>query len=553
MDAVYLHPVMSGRSSWRLGPVLVLAALFGGSTRAEPAPVPDDATLEASGAVIGRIVVVAGDVFDTDDPTENKWPFRLANKVHPVTHDRVILQQLSFKPGDAYSRRVLDESERILRKSGYLYDAWIRPVRFENNTVDVEVRTRDVWTLKAGFGFGRSGGVNKTHVGLEDSNFLGFGKSLELRRSSNVDRTETLWRYRDTTLFGTHARLDAAYSDNSDGQLQRLTLERPFYSFDTRWAAGFEGIVDERIDPIYALGTITDRLGHRKVSYGAYAGLGSRTEKGYARRFSAGLQYRQDTYSAPLGFDPPSFLPDDRTLAYPWIGFDLVEDGYVKTRDLDKLGRTEDFNLGMQLHARLGWSAPAFGATVNAAIVELSYGGGFHPGPAQTILLDASVDGRVGSSGAENALAAFEIRYDRRDGRGNVFHLGFRTDASRDLDPEKQIVLGGENGLRGYPLRYAVGTASWLFTAEERFYWDREVFKLFRLGAAVFFDAGQVRGLASTPGGDLDLLRDLGVGLRIGQSRSSHAAMIHVDLAAPLDGRAGIRGLQFLVTTGETF
>lgn len=31
-------------------------------------------------------------------------------------------------------------------------------------------------------------------------------------------------------------------------------------------------------------------------------------------------------------------------------------------------------------------------------------------------------------------------------------------------------MLGGDNGLRGYPLRYQVGTTNALITLEERFY-----------------------------------------------------------------------------------
>src|SRR6516162_7815429 len=49
-------------------------------------------------------------------------------------------------PGDRYNRRLIDESERILRADGYFYDAWIREISYHDKQVDLRVTTRDVWT-----------------------------------------------------------------------------------------------------------------------------------------------------------------------------------------------------------------------------------------------------------------------------------------------------------------------------------------------------------------------------------------------------------------------
>jgi hypothetical protein len=77
------------------------------------------------------------------------------------------------------------------------------------------------------------------------------------------------------------------------------------------------------------------------------------------------------------------------------------------------------------------------------------------------------------------------------------------------------------------------------------------------LGAAVFSDAGRAwmedppRRQAHLK--DQKLLKDIGIGLRIGSSRSSKAAMVHFDLAFLLDGDDTIEGMQWLVSTSETF
>ena len=167
---------------------------------AEPA-VPDGAELERRGAVIGEVFVYNENIFDLEDPQENKQLYRLANKLHIRTKPHVIRQQLLFKSGDPYSQRLIDESARILRSARYLYDASIRPVAFKDGRVDLAVTTRDVWTLNPGLSFSRKGGENTAGVELEELNLLGTGTDLELSRISGVDRDSTMIEYKDRHVF----------------------------------------------------------------------------------------------------------------------------------------------------------------------------------------------------------------------------------------------------------------------------------------------------------------------------------------------------------------
>src|SRR5690606_3801831 len=112
--------------------------------------------------------------------------------------------------GERYSAALLRESERILRANSYLFDARIVPVAYRDGVVDVEVRTRDVWTLKPGITFGRKGGENESGFEFEESNLLGLGKEIELSHTNDVDRNSNLLRYRDPHLFGGWNRLNAA-------------------------------------------------------------------------------------------------------------------------------------------------------------------------------------------------------------------------------------------------------------------------------------------------------------------------------------------------------
>ena len=120
-----------------------------------------------------------------------------------------------------------------------------------------------------------------------------------------------------------------------------------------------------------------------------------------------------------------------------------------------------------------------------------------------------------------------------------------------NLDPEQQILLGGDSGLRGYPQRFQTGDRRFLVTLEQRFYTNFEPFQLVNVGAAVFFDAG--RAWFAGMDGDLGVLKDVGFGLRLSPSRSGRGTLVHVDVAFPLDGPSSIDSVQWLVTTKDTF
>lgn len=146
-----------------------------------------------------------------------------------------------------------------------------------------------------------------------------------------------------------------------------------------------------------------------------------------------------------------------------------------------------------------------------------------------------------------------ELRYDSRQSPRRVFFMGLSAAAGSNLDADRQLLLGGDNGLRGYPLRYQAGSKTWLFTAEQRMFSNWFPFQLFNVGGAVFFDMGQALGhdpLGSEPRG---LLRDVGFGLRFGNNRSALGNVLHVDFAFPLDRDASIRSMQVLVEPGGGF
>ena len=49
------------------------------------------------------------------------------------------------------------------------------------NTVEVDVRVRDSWTLAPDLKLSRSGGENEWAIGMSDGNLFGTGKELTVR------------------------------------------------------------------------------------------------------------------------------------------------------------------------------------------------------------------------------------------------------------------------------------------------------------------------------------------------------------------------------------
>ena len=73
-------------------------------------------------------------------------------------------------------------------------------------------------------------------------------------------------------LLDGHTHVAAGYARNDDGRRADLTLDHPFYAFDSRWAAGITGYDDRRGITEHAAGLATNRYDDRRQWVEAYAG-----------------------------------------------------------------------------------------------------------------------------------------------------------------------------------------------------------------------------------------------------------------------------------------
>jgi hemolysin activation/secretion protein len=205
---------------------------------------------------------------------------------------------------------------------------------------------------------------------------------------------------------------------------------------------------------------------------------------------------------------------------------------------------------------RLGYSAAAAGSSTDAWHLSGSFNEGLIVQSAQSLLFDGDFAARMENGVARNAWLSLHTRYYRRIGRQpgkNLFFAKLSGSVGLNLDIDNPVVLGGDSGLRGYPLRYQSGDKKLLLTLEQRVFTEWYPFRLFHVGAAVFFDIGRTWGANAVAAPNLGLLKDAGIGLRIGNSRSGNGRVVHVDLAFPMDGESDISKVQLLVEAKSSF
>jgi len=535
--------------------VVALGAGLPMPTRAQPvanAP-PTFPELEAVQARIGEVRVRTEDVFDTQDAKEAGALYRWANALHIQTRTGVIENALLFKRGDPVSVAVIDETERLLRGERYLYDVQIRPTAYRDGVVDIEVVTRDSWTLVPGLSAGRAGGENTSGIRLREYNFLGTGTTLGIGHSNGVDRSSNQLLVSNDRVFGSRTAATLSLASNSDGERYAASVVRPFYSLDATWGAGATAVKDNRIDAVYNAGNVVSEYRHRQQQAEVFAGWSRGRVDGWVQRYSVGVSLLDDAFEPEPGRTAPSALNADERLVGPFVRYELIEDRYAKVINRDMIGVPEFLALGLASTVQLGWASTALGSSHDAVLYQASVSRGFVPSPEQTLLASASIEGQYTDGHVRKQLFGVEGKYYLQQSKRWLFYAAASGDLLTNPDVLDMLLLGGDNGLRGYPLRYQAGDRRALLTLEERIYSNLFVWNLFRVGAAAFVDVGRAWGGPHVNTVNPGWLADAGVGLRLSSVRLSTKDIVHIDVAFPFNATPDIKKVQVLVKAKTSF
>lgn len=539
---------------WRrlCGSLLLMAAAVCAAVPAVPT-VPGFAELEAQGAVIGNIVINPQNIFDLTNEAENTAFFRWANRLHIPTREEVIRRVLLFKSGERLSRQKIDETERLLRNSAARYEVLIRPLTWRDGVVDVEVTTQDTWTLNITGSYSRAGGDNKTSFGIAEENLFGTGMRIGYQRVSDLDRKGSEFELAMAQAFDGWTAIEFARGRFNDGSRTTLTVDRPFYSLDTRQAARLAWRDEDRLDSIANAGQTVGEYRHRMRAAEISGGWSSGLVDGWTRRMNAGVVVGDHAYAMEAGRVPPPALPVDYQLRAVFLRVDWLEDRFLKVKNFNRIERTEYLAVGMNARLQMTIPIKAMGAGQTDGLFNASVAQGWDFGRRRIAQLRANLERRIGGDAQPLLQFGGQAKFYWPQSDRVLVYAVAGWDHISGGTVSDQLEIGGTTGLRGYPSRYQSGRQRMLMSVEKRAFTTWYPWRLLRIGGAVFVDAGRAWGGANQNTVNGGWLADAGLGLRIALDRTAFANMLHLDMAAPLKRAPGIKPVQFVVKSEFSF
>jgi outer membrane protein assembly factor BamA len=479
---------------------------------------------------ITEIEIRMENVFSPSEAAASFVPYGLANALHAVSRKSLIRKFLLFDVGDPIDPELFAETERNLRATGLFRYVL---VRYEGTKVIVE--TGDAWTLLLRGAFSSKGGVTSYQIGAEEANLLGTGRQLKFLYDNGTQRISRSFTFADPAFLHPYTLLNLVYSNLSDGTFYQAGVQRSFYALDTPWAAGAAYQQARFLPKVYAGGDEAATYSERQLFFRADGGLRASLSETTANRALGFLEFTDTTVTAgPFG--PPPLQPSlPRRFFFIGTGVEREARGWIQRTDVDKIGRVEDFNLAPVGQIQLGLSPEIFGATGAARLTVRGSMGTLLPSGFSL----ATVSGEVRyENGPQNAIVNVDLRAILQIPDGTlVARIGLAS--GWRLDPELQIYLDGETGVRAYRLHAVSATGRLVGNFELRRVFFHEVLHLVSIGTAVFFDTGVSWG---PPDGNWRLA-DAGVGLRFGLTRASQMSLLRLDVARAFNpdplGRTG--------------
>ena len=480
------------------------------------------------GLPILEISIENGDIFDLEQEEQNLWIHRWANKLHINTRKKTIEQQLLFDPQDGYDQQLIDETERLLRGRGYIHEAKITAEEVCGKGVNLTVTTTDNWTLTPSITLSRSGGETRTAFELQEANLLGLGTEITVLTESDEERDSNAFIYRDKNWLGDFKSLKLEIADNSDGHVYEMDTIRPFVKLDSKYAYAAQVSSIEKENPVYEDGDEIARVGETNDSWLLSYGWSDGLVNGSVSRYRLGWIASKLRYSRVD--DPDIELPEDVDKSYPFFEYQYLKVRYVERVNFRVMGITEDIRLGSSFIANLGWKDEAWGSTEQGHILALNYSFGGFVTTNTLGLFELRLSHESNDTIDDTGLVALHGQLYGFRGVNHSWVFSSRLEAAQNPELFERIEVGGDSGLKGYPVRFQNGDRAFTLSAERRVYFNVYLWQLLKFGFAAFAEAGSAWNDGENP----VWLGDVGAGLRVVSTRQSSSKVLHLDLAFPL-------------------
>jgi len=510
---------------------------------------------------------------------------RWVNALHITTKEFTLKNETAFFLNKCNKNKTdLAELERHLRAKKFIRDA---KVSADNNLKNILVETWDNWSLTPTISYGRKGGVNTYSLGLKDRNLLGLGIDTQIQSFSNAQRSGYKLETSIPLFLKQNSEVKIVLSDNDDGKQTSLFVVKNFASLLTPYAYNVGFNSEKRNDTIFQNKQISTIFKHN-ITYrtASYAWL--------TKRFNSALKNKDDTLRLSLGLTQDQHLfstindqeilspfnlnkknrttntiefnelaskitqqngialPKDRDFIYPWFNIEYIENDFKKLTNIHLVSQFEDFNFGWHVNAKLGI---ADGNKTNSAwaLWRSNISKGFSINEKSLTLLNFYLASDLYNDNENRFFAKIEAELFYHLSDQWNFYLANSTVFSDNQYIEQPITLGGDSGMRGFPLQYQHGKNSFKVTSELRYYPHINVYKLFELAGTIFIDVGKASGNTLTANIDNGWIYSLGIGARIYSTHASLGRVVHIDLAKPFSDNPELGGFEIRLQAKETF
>ncbi len=535
-------------------PTLLLSKL---ERRAIERVLAEDPTLvldhAPSGKTITKIRVVPLTVFGPEDGF-----LRFLNVFHIKSKVSAVTNEIQLDAGDTWDQLRVDESARRLRDPVSTGLVAIVPLSAGEGRVELLCVTRDVWSLRMNSSWEfQADKISFAAVALSENNLLGLRKLLALSFRMNLGEFFVGPVYVDKNMFGKHydLRLRAGPlfgrdSRELEGSESVVDFARPLWSLDTRWGVGLSWnhrFATERSFFGPALRTYDapetpedDLLPYayrmRKMSI-AGSVVRAFGDDHWQERARIGYELASQRPELLDGFpDDPvlqqsfvdNVLPRSERTSLLYLGAELFEPRYRNMPNMQSFELAEETRMGLAAELRLGASVRPLGSTTTFFRVtgELGYTGAVGDDGLWAVKTAGTTRIEHGKpiDTTTEAVARFATPIVANTGR-----LVTQVKVSALFrDTQNQFyTLGGENGLRAYPIGFLTGDRRVIWNTELRSK-SRQVWFM-RWGVVAYYDVGGTGDRFH----DVSAHHDVGVGLRI-LTPQVNTDVFRIDAAFPV-------------------
>lgn len=306
------------------------------------------------GKIIRHINISVLDPFGSSlgDSIEHAHSFlgKFGNFLHIETNKSVIRNYVLQKPGEALDSLKIIETERLIRSEGFIREVVVVAVPVGQDSVDLQVRTIDAWTLVPSIIFNG----NYAGVGLKERNFIGLGHDFNTKYKKNLDTKKNvfLFAYSLPNIRKSFIGLNLEYETTERREFNKvIALERKFFSPLTRWAGGIDlsqrALYDSIANPDNQIIEENFRY-YLQDFWGGYSFRLFNDEATVGERLNnlvVSARYYNLNFSKHPNheIDPENFYSDER---FYMLGVGTSRWGYVQDRFINNYNFVEDVPVG---------------------------------------------------------------------------------------------------------------------------------------------------------------------------------------------------------------